>query len=646
MSFVWAVLAAVLLLGVVGGVPAWSLGLRGLWQVAAATPFALTIIGGTAVIAPLLGVAWSALPVLIVTLLVSAAIYAARRLLARRSAAGVATAATSVRADIWMLAGLLVAAIALGSQVMMAIGAPDRISQTFDNVFHLNGVRYILDTANASSLHLGYMTSPDGTLPFYPAGWHDVVSLVVQMGGISIPVAVNAVVLVTAAVVWPASALVLTRTLFGSSLPIAVGTVAAAVSVPAFPLLLMDYGVLYPFQLGLAMLPVAIAATVRVLHLVAGEAPVGTGWWVLALVGIIPGLAITHPGAVVAWLALTVPMFLAFAWRRFRRGGAVVRVLVIVGLVAYGTAGRLLVRTLRPPLEARMWPLQLRTLDAVFQGLTLSMWYAVPAVVAAMAVLAGIVWVLVDRTLVGTLAVAMWGIGVILFVAVSSLQWQQLRDALTGSWYNNLPRLAAILVIALVPLAAFGIARTWHAIAARAMQRRAEALPPWRAAIGAAIGVAVVCLAMVGAVPRGIEWASYAYRLDPSSPLLSADEYALLRRVPDHVPPGTTIAGSAWTGASLAYAISNRPVLMPHTLMQITQDIETIDAGLDTAQPGSPVCAALADRHVGFVLDFPGPEVHGGSHDFAGLDGLAQSSSVRLVDSQGPAALYQIVACG
>ena len=42
-------------------------------------------------------------------------------------------------------------------------------SLTFDNVFHLNAIRYVLDTGAASPLQLGQMTSPSGGVPFYPS---------------------------------------------------------------------------------------------------------------------------------------------------------------------------------------------------------------------------------------------------------------------------------------------------------------------------------------------------------------------------------------------------------------------------------------------------------------------------------------------
>lgn len=651
LELIGAVAVAIALLGVLGIPLALAVGLRGFWVVGAAPAFAVTMIAGTAVVAPLAGMTWSVLPVVLVTVIVGLAIALTRRAIGRRLPQSVVPTAESTarrRFDPWVTGALVVAAVVLTVRVLQIIQSPSSISQTFDNIFHLNGIRFVLETGNASPLHLGSMTSPDGSLPFYPAGWHALTSLVVQLSGVSIPVAVNAVVLTTSALIWPVSIMLLSRTLLGSAPAVAVATGALAASVPAFPILLMDYGVLYPFQLALALLPAALAAVLPLLRLVPVRGPQAPGWWGLVLIGMIPAIAISHPGALVAWLALSVPFVIVFAWRAVRQTTGRTRVLVVAGFMLYLVVGAVLVRVLRPPAEARGWPVQMSVLDAVWTTLSVSMWYLVPSFVVAAAVILGGVWALVDRRLPGLLALAMYLVGAGLFIVVAALPWAALRDALTGSWYNNLPRLAAILGIALVPIAAYGISRTWTAVArAVARRRSADTARPWIGPVAGIAAGAVLLVAMqVVVLDRAVSWASPLYRLDASSPLLTSDEYALLTRLPQHVPEGMVVAGSPWTGASLAYALGDRPVLMPHTLMQISDEMDDINEGLDTAGPDSAACAAVRDLGVGFVVDFGVQEVHPGTHPFPGLDELADSDRVRLVDEEGSARLYEIVACG
>ena len=320
------------------------------------------------------------------------------------------------------------------------------------------------------------MTNPRGGLPFYPAGWHALVALVVQLSGATIPAAINAVTLVVSAVAWPLGILLLTRTLFGRSPVLAVSAGLLAASLPVFPILLMDYGVLYPYQLGLA--PASrragrdsqCARTRR-------EAPRRRA----CVVGgcgprCLPGLALAHPGAFGRVArpdgadggGLRHPA----AARRADRSRSLAARRIVRGVPG---GGRRPPDMLRPPLEARRWPLQMRMCDAIWDLLTISAWYQVPAVLAAIAVIAGIVWAIVARTARAWVVLGMY---TVVRRAVRRrlrrCRFRDLRDALTGGWYNNLPRLAAILPIVLVPLGAYGVACTWAWIARRRRVRRID----------------------------------------------------------------------------------------------------------------------------------------------------------------------------
>ena len=63
-------------------------------------------------------------------------------------------------------AAFVVAAALLAWRTVQVMGTPASISQTYDAVFHLNSVRFALDTGQASSLTIGAMTGRG----FYPAG--------------------------------------------------------------------------------------------------------------------------------------------------------------------------------------------------------------------------------------------------------------------------------------------------------------------------------------------------------------------------------------------------------------------------------------------------------------------------------------------
>src|SRR5207249_5985316 len=94
---------------------------------------------------------------------------------------------------------------------------------------------------------------------FYPAAWHDMASLLVQMTGAPVSVAANVLNICVAMVVWPLGCMLLTRIVVGPK-PYAVAAAGIlSAGFTGFPILLLDFGVLYPNFLSISMLPGALA---------------------------------------------------------------------------------------------------------------------------------------------------------------------------------------------------------------------------------------------------------------------------------------------------------------------------------------------------------------------------------------------------
>lgn len=641
LSLLWPVLVLLGVYALLGWSLALLMGLRGLWAAAIAPVFATTVIGLGSTIAGWIGVRWSILPALATALVIAAGI-----VIARRATGAKDTVRFPARWRWWTLGVLVVTGLAIALLVVRVLQTPEAISQSFDNIFHLNAIRYIIDTGIASSLEIGQMTSPTGGLPFYPSAWHATVAIVVQLSGASIPLAINAAAITTAAVMWPLSILVLSRTLLGSTPSVMIGTGIVAAAVPAFPLLPMDFGVLYPYQLALAALPVLLAATASLLGIGRSARQLAPGWWGLAIVGALPGIALAHPGGFVGWLALSAPMVIVFAvrlWLASNRTGR--RIWILAGSIAYAVVGVLLLRALRPPLTTRQWPTEAGLGEALWRVLSVTLFYPAGAWLVGIAILVGLYWVVRERSAELIVVASLWLVGAALFVAALSFPWGNLRDALTGSWYNNWPRLAALFALALVPLAALGISRTADAVSTALRRRRVSATVRLTVAIAASLLAFVAFHLQVA--PKAEEWASNVYGYDDSSYLLTSDELSLLQRVDDIVPEDAVIAGSAYTGAGLAYALADRQVLMPHALMDISDDLELVNEHLADAASMPEVCDAIDALDVDYVLDFGSDEVHKKDlNPLPGVQDLEDSPAVRLIDSEGDARLYEVIACG
>ena len=640
----WPALVGVVVLAILGAPLAWLMGLRGLWVWAVTPAFAMTVIGIATVVSGWTGLAWTILPALLSMLVIAVMILVVRRLAGVRPVPAI----RNVGLEKWTIGTVAVIAVVLAIQVSTVIGAPDAISQTFDNVFHLNAIRYVTDTGTVSPLELGRMTSPSGGVAFYPSAWHAFAALIVQLSGAGVALAINAQTLVISALIWPLGAVLLARVLIGANRSVTVASGIISASVPAFPLLPMHYGVLYPYQLALALLPVALAATASAFQIGWRDVVIPWWWWCVVVIGTIPGLALAHPGGFVGWLALSLPMVVWGLIRMWRAAtGWRTRIVPVVLLLAYGAIGVLLLKMLRPPLPTRLWPTAMDIPTALGSALSVQLYYSTAAWLVAASVLLGLYWTIRERRVATFIATAMWVVGAALYVIVIAAPWGTVRDALTGSWYNNWPRLAALFAIALLPLAAFGLART-----ARAALEYLFRIPRLRtnrfarAAIAGVASIIALCAFTLPVVPPAVESAHGSFVMNGDSPLLSADELALLERLGDEVPEDATIAGNPYTGAGLAYAISGRDVLMRHILVEVSGDMAEINDHLSDAEDDPDVCQAIESLDAWYVLDFGEREVHGGSNPLPGLVDLEHSSAVRLIDSEGDAKLYEVVACG
>jgi hypothetical protein len=614
---------------------------RGLVAVAAAAPVSLGIVGAMAVAGPFLGVRWG-----IALVAVPALVFALTGLVLRwfaPRALGVDRAFQRPRVRWTMLVHLgavLVPAVLLGRGLTAMIGFPENVSQTYDNIFHLNAIRYILDSGSGSSLTLGGMYSNGANPSAYPAAWHDLVSLVVQLSGATIPASINAVTLVIGGLVWPISCIFLATRVTGvKPVPVLIaGALSAAFG--AFPYLMVDFGVLYPYFLSLALLPAALALVAMLFGV--GESG-GTPRWVvaLALLAALAGIALAHPSTAMASLLLSVPVLLHALVRFGRRGARLWLACGVVLFLAYLAVVVTLWQLLRPSAAASAW----KPIQSVAQ--------AMGEVLSAGLIHGGPSWVVLVLTLVavsvaGRGAMSGWLIGAylitaVLFLVVSSGHIGEFRSFVAGVWYNDSYRLAAILPTMMVAVCtvAGSAMLTW------ALTKVRLGPAPTPAAAGV-VFLAAIVLGVSGqysSVNYEVQQGSYTYQSGANSPLMSPDERALLDRLGKDVPKGDTIIGNPWTGTSLAYAIADRRTLTPHAGNTVPPETLALMDHLENIRKDDRICSTVRKLHSYYVLDFPGPTMHDVRIDFPGLDDLRDNPALRVVDRQGPATLYRITGC-
>lgn len=615
-----------------------ALKVRGLSLWAMAPVLGAAAVGALAIVFGAVGIPWSALSIA-AGCLVSAG---AARVIGL--SLGSRRTMPRDRRDHWLLGAGLVVGVLLGVvRFGLYLGAPDGISQTNDAIFHLNALRWIIETGNASSFHLSGVLGARGV---YPAAWHGLTSTVVLVSGAELPVAVNAMCFAIAFGAWPVGIAWFTRVITRSGGAAAIAA-ALSTSMLSYPQLMLQWGVLYPYGLSVALLPAATAITVAAGRWIGGDGPVTGrmrniilgGLLVLAAVG---ALALAQPATMLAWGVLVM------SWATWGTVQARSHRLAAVGalLVAWAAFLLLWIALTRVTSGAHWEPFR-GGLPALVDVLVNSHMWLPPAIGVSILCVAGLI-VSARSARLRWLTTA-WLVFAALYVAAAAVGAPLVRTWVVGAWYADPYRFAALAPVVVIPLAAIGLHTIVSWASAATFRRRDPERTgvAWAVAGIAVVGVTVLVVAPVITMPNVFEgrWDEQSRYINNERSFLSPDERAVLERLPDTVPADATVIANPSTGAAFGYALSGRHVY-PRTWQPPGGSWDTIAHGLRDAAADPAVCAALAEfGSPGYVLDFGEGEASPGRYIMPGMTGFAGQPGFELVDSEGDASLWRITAC-
>ncbi len=655
----WFVLVVAIVL-VPGLAIAYAAGLRGPagWGVAPALGMTSLTLG--TVLAPFLGLVWTPWYVVLAALIgVLVALATRGWSVPRARSSGAAEAVGRTRTDPrrtrWTaLAGVAVGAVTVLVAAVPGMGSPGELVDSTDVVAHLNRIRQYLSDGNLSSLGSGGKAG-------YPSGFHDVAVTAAQLvpglaAGDGIVTAANLTALAAAAVVWPLGLVALARLSFGRSSVVLLSAGLVAGAMTTFPYILMGWGVLWPNLFATALLPGVLGPALVAVGVVGPVAGLSRRGAVVSTIAALPGLTLTHPNALVALVLLVV---LAFGTRLVllvQRGSGVQRhraaallttlaIVVVAGLLAAPRLSRQVADTASYDWGASE-PFGASLRDVALLGLQVDrMPWGLLVIVAlgmvACARVARLRWVLVG-----------WVACILLFLVAATGHpgWGAL---VTGYWYNDKVRLAAL---AAVPTALLAVAGTqWLA---RGVERALTSFSPPaggttrqpRATRATAVGAALVLLLLVtGGANHDKAYDvvdRYYHPPEVTHRLLSATEQAQLGRLAALIPPGVVTTDVPANGSAFLFAFFDRPVLFDSLLLDPDPDSALIGLHLREAATNTQVCDALRRANVQYAVTGPVRYWLSLSDRTSGMAALAGVDGFEQVGVQGRYRLYRIQACG
>ncbi|MEO8557341.1 MAG: DUF6541 family protein, partial [Actinomycetota bacterium] len=553
------------------------------------------------------------------------------------------------RRTLWWLASVGLAAALVAANFVLGVRDPDLPSQTIDAGFHYNAVLAVLHSGFPDGGHVGAASGAAATA-WYPPLWHDVTALVSSVTGVNVVIGANVVGWAIGGVAWPLSMVWLcSRVLPHARLSTTMALGLCCGVITLFPYIMLSFGVLWPNVLSLAALPAAIALMFMVLHLMsrspnatddissAGVAAdgatldereaievqrglaVGPGlsWWTVLSVGFLGcvGMFFAHPGALFAlgiWAVIGAVMLSARLVVRSRALGPrqLRRSLVWLFLGWAAALGLWAAMNLVPGLNAVRdfnWPELMTMNQAMGQALTLSTVITKANWVLGAATLWGF-YRLLNVPRLRWLLVSHVFLIFLYMLAAGSPTW--LARELTGFWFNDAQRVAALIPMTAVPLAALGITsgadvlgrfvgRAWLDVLGRPISSRRS------------LGIAAAGLLLVAAVlypsqgiAQGATVLQDRYKNTHFQHLMvTSDEQVLYQRLATQIPAGETVLGSPFTGAQFSSVWSGHGVVIPHTTSNPKPDVRLVALRFKSFTTDPLVCAALKRLKVGAVVD-------------------------------------------
>lgn len=662
----WLATIPLLLLAVVlafgpGYAMGWALRIPARLRVFYAPLLSFALVAVSAIVLGKIGIPWSLISFVPVAAVLVAAAAGLMWLVGRRWPALASASWPGNDVPVaWPVVGAVLGGFLVLHMTEDMVYGPEAFSQSLDNSFHMNAIRWIQEHGDASSLTLGAVSAADQQPTFYPAGWHDFVSLIYSTTGTSIATATIVTVLLAASFVWPCSLVALSlsipklRRLQALAIPAIIGGFAA------FPGLLLRWGVLFPNLLGYALLPTFVALMVHLVQsLLRREFSVLLSLGLSALVGI-AGLALVHPNAVVSAVVFALPMLLAGVVQVARSHELASRQkwvgsLLLVG-VSIGCVGAWLV--LRPDKAASSsWFPILSEGDALYQFLFLGLENGNqlgdtfnPSHVVGFLALWGVGYLLYKRR--NLWLIASWALIGYLWIIAATVPRGDFRLLMVGPWYTDHFRLAALVVFPSVVLAGIGLGGFVEGLLTWIVRRvpRTARLNVATAGMGVAAVLVLVLAGLTSRVPSVQETTlavSKEYRVTPSSVVVTQDELNVINEIPKIVPKSDTIVNNPWDGSPFIYALADRHLTSYHFEFQTSPKYAAIINDLKDAATNPEVCREVKQYraywyvHMENQLNF-GPDAQ------KNYDALVEASATDLmtpVYSSGPVVLYRITAC-
>lgn len=466
---------------------------------------------------------------------------------------------------------LLIGIVLTGFHYVQCLNGPDSFAQIYDNAFHLNLIETYIENGNFSVLNATLNPDSASKMTFYPAAWHVLAALCGSCCHLSAPIAENVVNTIFLGLVYPSSFLLFLSAVFRNH-PKAVpfGSVIV-LGFCAFPWSFLTFGPLYSNFAGFCLLPSTLAMLVSSFLSTTKRSLIVN--LIIFIVGGI-SLAACQPNTIFTGVVLLLPFVIYSTYLKLIDRGLskTQSILIVIGVTLFVFLIWILA-WLSPFMEnvtRYHWDSFTSTFGAITNILSLSLRESPNQYLLGILVIIGAISLIRHKTL--RWIVISYILTCVIYI-VDATSEGTFRSLFSGFWYNDPYRTAAMVALAAIPLATYGlfsICSLIILIIKKLFTLVKKAFPKKAPQCIIIVVTILIALGIYTTDPLNIEEQETAFQKidarlewlsDPSTQKLTEEEQTFIDKCQELIDSNATIINFPYDGSAFAYGSNNLNIL-------------------------------------------------------------------------------------
>lgn len=346
--------------------------------------------------------------------------------------------------------------------IVMPLDGPESFFQGWDNLHHLGDTKAFIDSADwnplFSSRYIPGDAAPCGvSRSFYPSAYHVLCAAIATLVGAGVPTVINVVNTVLVGLVFASSMFMLFRTLFKRNDVIALGSLFA-LGVPACPWDYLIYGPLFPNLLSMVLVPICMAFFIIFMRALASGSTINIVKHAICLTFSLIAVVFAHPNGVFTLVLILAPYLSAWIWNELKTRGRTSATLVFSQVIYWGFILIFWCLCREVPLLNNIvnvrWPSIVDLPTAISNCIFLNFFNHPSQPLVALFLVIGIANLLRDgkgnRWLIVSYLLASF-----VYIVDASTDGE-FKQIVSGYWYTDYHRTAAIVALMVIVIAAYG----------------------------------------------------------------------------------------------------------------------------------------------------------------------------------------------